>query len=159
MKKKSIIDILIWIIGAETVGAVSALFSGGFSDFFDKYKEPPLLPPAWLFPVVWTILYGIMGYSAYLIYSSDAEPMNKKKALTLYFVQLGVNFSWSIIFFRFEALWPAFAVIMLLWIMIIAMISCFRKISPCAAYMNIPYLLWVTFATYLNYMTAYLNLQ
>ena len=157
MKKHNISDMLIYIISAEIVGAVSALLSGGFSDFFDKYQEPPLLPPAWLFPVVWTILYAVMGYSAYLIHNSDADPTQKKTALTIYRVQLALNFLWSIIFFRFEALWAAFAVIMALWVMIIAMIANFRKISPAAAYMNIPYLIWVTFAAYLNLATALIN--
>ncbi|MBQ8569869.1 MAG: tryptophan-rich sensory protein [Oscillospiraceae bacterium] len=157
MKKRSIIDILIWIIGAELTGAVSALLSGGFSDFYEKYRQPPLLPPGWLFPVVWTVLYAVMGFSAYLIYSSDAEYAQRKRALTVYFIQLGLNFSWSIIFFRLEMLWAAFGVIILLWLTIILMIRLFRGISSAAAYMNIPYLLWVSFAAWLNFMTAWVN--
>ncbi len=157
MKKHNISDMLIFIISAEIVGAVSALLAGSFSDFFEKYKEPPLLPPGWLFPVVWTILYAVMGYSAYMIYHSDADPAQKKTSLTIYWVQLALNFMWSIIFFRFEALWLAFAEIMALWVMIIAMIVSFRKINPRAAYINIPYLLWVTFAAYLNLATAVIN--
>ncbi len=155
MKKHNIGDILIFIISAELVGAVSALLSGGFSDFFLKYKEPPLLPPSWLFPVVWVILYAVMGFSAYLIYSSGNR--DKNKALTLYWTQLAVNFSWSIVFFRFEALWVAFVVIIALWALIIAMILSFRKINTTAAYINIPYLIWVTFAAYLNLATAIIN--
>lgn len=148
---------LIYIISAEVIGAVSALLAGGFSDFFNKYEEPPLLPPGWLFPVVWTILYAVMGYSAYLVTHSYSETAQKKSALTIYWTQLALNFMWSIIFFRFEALWLAFVVIMALWVMIIAMILSFRKISPLAAYINIPYLLWVTFAAYLNLATAIIN--
>ncbi len=155
MKKHSISDILIYVISAELIGALSALLSGGFSDFFAVYKEPPLLPPAWLFPVVWTILYAIMGFSAYLIHHSDAD--GKGKALTIYWLQLAVNFSWSIVFFRFEALWGAFGVIVLLLILIIAMIISFYKIKPAAALINIPYLIWVAFATYLNLATALIN--
>ena len=157
MKKHNISDMLIYIISAEIIGAVSALLAGGFSDFFNKYEEPPLLPPGWLFPVVWTILYAVMGYSAYLITHSYAETSQKKTAMTIYWVQLALNFMWSIIFFRFEALWLAFVVIMALWVMIIAMILSFRKISPLAAYINIPYLIWVTFAAYLNLATAIIN--
>ena len=148
---------LIYIISAEVIGAVSALLAGGFSDFFNKYEEPPLLPPGWLFPVVWTILYAVMGYSAYLVKHSYGETAQKKTALTIYWTQLALNFMWSIIFFRFEALWLAFVVIMALWVLIIAMIMSFRKISPLAAYINIPYLLWVTFAAYLNLATALIN--
>ncbi|MBP1550327.1 MAG: tryptophan-rich sensory protein [Oscillospiraceae bacterium] len=157
MKKHNISDMLIYIISAEVIGAVSALLAGGFSDFFNKYEEPPLLPPGWLFPVVWTILYAVMGYSAYLVTHSYGETAQKKTALTIYWTQLALNFMWSIIFFRFEALWLAFVVIMALWVMIIAMILSFRKISPLAAYINIPYLLWVTFAAYLNLATAIIN--
>lgn len=148
---------LIYIISAEVIGAVSALLAGGFSDFFNKYEEPPLLPPKWLFPVVWTILYAVMGYSAYLVKHSYGETAQKKTALTIYWTQLALNFMWSIIFFRFETLWLAFVVIMALWVLIIAMIMSFRKISPLAAYINIPYLLWVTFAAYLNLATAIIN--
>ncbi len=148
---------LIYIISAEVIGAVSALLAGSFSDFFNKYEEPPLLPPGWIFPVVWTILYAVMGYSAYLVTHSYSETAQKKTSLTIYWTQLALNFMWSIIFFRFEALWLAFVVIMALWVMIIAMILSFRKISPLAAYINIPYLLWVTFAAYLNLATAIIN--
>lgn len=157
MKKHNISDMLIYIISAEVIGAVSALLAGGFSDFFNKYEEPPLLPPKWLFPVVWTILYAVMGYSAYLVKHSYGETAQKKTALTIYWTQLALNFMWSIIFFRFETLWLAFVVIMALWVLIIAMIMSFRKISPLAAYINIPYLLWVTFAAYLNLATAIIN--
>ncbi len=157
MKKFSIPDILIFVVAAELVGAVSALLSGGFSEFFTKYTEPPLLPPAWLFPVVWTILYAVMGFSAYLINYSEADGTLKKRCLKIYVIQLALNFAWSIVFFRFEALWLALVVIVLLLAFIVAMILCFRKISPLAAYINIPYLIWVAFATYLNLATALIN--
>ncbi|MBQ8614721.1 MAG: tryptophan-rich sensory protein [Ruminiclostridium sp.] len=156
MKKHNIADMLIFIISAELIGALSALLSGGFSDFFTKYEEPPLLPPAWLFPVVWVILYAVMGFSAYIIYSSDENAI-RKKALTVYWTQLAVNFMWSIVFFRFEALWAAFAVIIVLLVLIAVMINRFRKINAKAAYLNVPYLLWVAFASYLNFATAIIN--
>ncbi len=155
MKKHNISDILLYVISAELIGALSALLSGGFSDFFAVYKEPPLLPPPWLFPVVWTILYAVMGFSAYLIHRSEAE--GKGRSLAIYWLQLAVNFSWSIVFFRFEALWGAFGVIILLLILIIAMIVSFYRIRPVAALINIPYLIWVAFATYLNLATALIN--
>ena len=154
MKKHSISDLVIYILSAELVGALSALLSGSFSDFFLKYEEPPLLPPAWLFPVVWVILYALMGISAYLIHH---EGGNNKKALTIYWAQLAVNFMWSIVFFRFEALWASVAVIIALLALIIAMLASFRRIRPLAALINIPYLLWVIFAAYLNIATALIN--
>ena len=156
MKKNNLTDMFIYIITAELTGVLSALLSGGYSDFFDKYAEPPLLPPKWLFPVVWTVLYAVMGYCAYLVSMSENEDA-AKKALRAYFIQLGVNFLWSIVFFRFEALWAAFGVIILLLILIIAMIALFKKAAPLAAALNIPYLLWVLFASYLNFMTALIN--
>ena len=139
------------------LGALVGFLTQRCMDDFEALHQPPLSPPGWLFPVVWTILYAIMGYSAYLVTHSYGETAQKKSALTIYWTQLALNFMWSIIFFRFEALWLAFVVIMALWVMIIAMIISFRKISPLAAYINIPYLLWVTFAAYLNLATAIIN--
>ena len=110
----------------------------------------------WVFPVVWSILYAVMGYSAYRV-AEKMESVAAKRALTIYWLQLGVNFLWSIVFFRFEALWGAFAVIIALLVLIIAMIILFKKVDTAAALMNIPYLLWVIFASYLNFMTALIN--
>ena len=157
MKKHSKVDLLIWIVAAETVGALSAMITGSFSDFFDTHTKPPLMPPAWVFPIVWVILYALMGLSAYLIYASDKDNINRSCALTTYWAQLAVNFSWSIIFFRFQALWAAFIVILVLLGLIIYMILQFRKINKLAAYLNIPYMAWVAFASYLNLATAILN--
>ncbi len=157
MKKHSIVDLLIYIVSAEAVGALSALFSGGFGDFYIKYEKPPLLPPAWLFPVVWTILYALMGISAYLIKTSGGNEYLISRAMKLYWIQLAVNFSWSIVFFRLEALWAAVIVILVLLALIIAMILSFKKIRPSAAYINIPYLLWVAFASYLTIAIAIIN--
>ena len=157
MKKINVTDLLIYVVSAELIGAVSALLSGGFSDFYSRFAKPPLLPPSWLFPVVWTILFALMGISAYLIHAEDYDESGKKNALKVYWAQLAVNFSWSIIFFRFEALWLSVAVILLLLGLIVTMILKFRKIRPLAAYINIPYLLWVTFATYLTIAVAVIN--
>lgn len=157
MKKSSRTDLLNYIVSAELVGAVSALLSGGFSDFFDKYTEPPLLPPAWLFPVVWVVLYAVMGASAYLIHYSGEDEEAIKKALALYWVQLAVNFSWSIVFFRFEALWAAVAVVLALFALVCTMIFVFVRIRPVAGYINIPYALWVGFASYLTIAIAVIN--
>lgn len=159
MKRHSIADWLIFVLSAEAIGALSALISGNMSGFFEKYKEPPLLPPAWLFPVVWAVLFLLMGTSAYLIYMSKTKDTaaENKKALAVYWIQLAVNFSWSIVFFRFEALWGAAAVVLALLILIVVMMVRFRKIRPLAAYLNIPYLLWVAFASYLTIAVAVIN--
>ncbi len=157
MKKHNISDLLLYVISAELIGVVSALLSGGFSDFYDVYKEPPLLPPAWVFPVVWTILYALMGISAYLIHIEPRDTAGRRTALTTYWVQLMINFSWSIVFFRFELLWGSVAVILALLVAVIVMAVRFRRISTAAAYINIPYILWLLLATYLNIATAVIN--
>ncbi len=157
MKKHNILSLLFYVISAEAIGGLSTFITGGFSDFFDKYAKPPLLPPGWLFPVVWVILYALMGFSAYLISMSDVETDRKKAALTVYWTQLAFNFSWSIVFFKFEWLWGGFAVIAILFALIAVMILLFAKINRSAALMNIPYLFWVAFATYLNTATALIN--
>lgn len=157
MKKRNIITPLLFIASAEAVGGLSALLAGGHSDFFNTYKEPPLLPPPWVFPVAWSVLYALMGLSAYWIYKADAPQSEKKTAFILYAVQLALNFSWSIIFFRFEALWLAFAVLLALTAAVALMMLSFYKIRPAAAYINIPYFIWLLFAGYLNLATAVIN--
>lgn len=157
MKKHNLFSIAFYIISAELIGGLSALITGDFSSFFLTYKEPPLLPPSWLFPVVWVILYAVMGYSAYRISITKAPDQKKKNALTVYWAQLGVNFLWSIVFFKAELLWGGVAVIALLLILIAVMISLFYKLDKTAALINVPYLLWVLFATYLNIATAVIN--
>lgn len=155
MKKHNITEASIYIVATELVGALSAILAGGFRDFFNEYTKPPLLPPSWLFPVVWVILYAVMGFSAYLVHISESEYRNK--ALTIYWCQLVFNFLWSIVFFRFEALKSAVAVIVVLLGLIIAMIATFRKVNRLSANLNIPYMLWVIFATYLNIATIAVN--
>ena len=158
MKKEKLYGILFYIFTAEGIGALSALIAGNFSDFFLKCEKPPLLPPGWLFPVVWTALYAIMGYSAYLISRADAPKDVKKNALTVYWLQLAVfNFLWSILFFRFELLWVGFIDILLLLVSACVMTVMFGRILPKAGWLNIPYIIWVAFATYLNLATAIIN--
>lgn len=148
-------ELLIFIVSAELVGALSAMITGDFDSFFDRYASPPLMPPSWLFPVVWAVLYALMGISAYLIYFSHGSA--DKRALWLYAAQLAVNFSWSIVFFKYEKLWAGAAVIILLIVLVMLMITAFKKISPTAAWLNIPYQLWLIFAAYLNIATAIIN--
>lgn len=157
MRKRNLFSIAFYIISAELIGGLSALITGNFSDFFLTYKQPPLLPPGWLFPVVWVILYAVMGYSAYRISITKAPGEKKKGALTVYWAQFAVNFLWSIIFFKAELLWGGVAVIVLLLILIAVMLTMFYKLDKVAAFINIPYLLWVLFATYLNIATAVIN--
>lgn len=139
------------------VGAVAGLLSRNAMQDFMNLTKPPFSPPAWLFPVVWTILYTLMGISAYLIKTSDADEEAKSDARMLYHYQLLVNFLWPVFFFNFEWYLFAFFWLLLLWVLVILMIRRFDKISHTAAYINLPYLLWLTFAAYLNFGVWWLN--
>ncbi len=115
------------------VGILAALLTQDSMTTFNSLNKPALSPPGWLFPVVWTILYTLMGISAYLIAGSSAAPIDKAKALAIYTYQLAVNFLWSIFFFNFEWYLFSFIWIVLLWILIILMIRAFYKINRTAA--------------------------
>lgn len=157
MKKKSITDLLISIAAAELVGLVSGLLAGNIGAVYQTFFLPPLAPPGWVFPVAWILLYAMMGTAAWMIFSFPAPAARKKKALIFYAAQLAVNFSWSIVFFRFGMLWGALAVIILLDILVALTMVKFFHIRKTAAYLLIPYLLWILFATYLNGGIALLN--
>jgi len=148
--KKLIICILIPL----AVGGLSALLTGDGMETFGSLNKPPLSPPAWLFPVAWTILYILMGVASYLVLTSG-KPSGK--ALTVYGVQLVFNFFWSIIFFNLELYLFAFIWLVALWILILATAYLFYEISKPAGYLMLPYLLWVTFAGYLNLSIYLLN--
>ena len=130
---------------------------------FNSMEQPPLSPPAWLFPVAWTILYILMGVASYLIWYkgyTSRKKMDKtisKTALWIYGIQLVFNFAWSLIFFNIGWYWFAFAVLIVMWIFEIALITLACKVSKAAAWCLLPYLLWSTFAAYLNLMIAILN--
>ena len=111
-----------------------------------------------LFPIVWGILFVLMGISSAIVYEKrETDKEASQEALKVYALQLAVNFSWTIIFFNMQAYLFAFIWLIVLWVLIILMIIKFKKISPTAAYLQIPYLLWVTFAGYLTLMIYLLN--
>ena len=130
------------------VGALSALLTRNSMEDYAALAQPPLSPPGWLFPIVWTILYTLMGISSARIYLSS-DP-GKNSALRTYAVQLAVNFFWTILFFNLDARLLALVWLILLDILVIRMIVQFRQIDRPAALLQIPYLLWLLFATYLN---------
>lgn len=148
MKRFSLTELIISIVTAELVGALSALISGDFTGFYSEVARPPLSPPGAVFPVVWAVLYALMGVSAYIIYRHE-ESRGRECALKVYLVQLAVNFSWSIIFFRFRAFGAAAVVAVVLAVLVGVMILMFKRISRKAGLMNIPYLAWLIFAAYL----------
>ena len=151
--KQLIFFILIPIVPSFIISSFS-----NSSSTFDTIEKPFLTPPGFIFPIAWTILYVLMGISSYLIYNSTtANNKEKKIALTLYSVQLIFNFLWTPIFFNFNLYLLSFIWIVILIILVVLMIASFYKISKPAALLQIPYLLWLIFAGYLNYSIYLLN--
>lgn len=136
------------------VGGLSALASGGMSDYM-QLNRPPLSPPGWVFPVVWTVLYLLMGYASYRVFTADAPVEQKRTALLLYGAQLVLNFLWSPIFFGLQWRLVAFMVLIVLWILVALTLRAFSQIDETAGDLLLPYILWITFAAYLN-LGAYL---
>lgn len=137
------------------VGGLAAFLTKDSMPLYETLKKPPLSPPGWLFPAVWTILYILMGISCYLVAASDS--VYKQEALQIYGFQLFLNFLWTPIFFNLQSYLSAFFILVILWFFIIKMIAVFYPINKTAAKLQIPYLLWVTFAGYLNAAVYLLN--
>ncbi|MCQ2548489.1 MAG: tryptophan-rich sensory protein [Lachnospiraceae bacterium] len=159
MKKRSLIGIIIGIGIPLLTGGISALLTRKNMQLFDTLKQPPLSPPGWLFPVAWTILYILMGLASYYVYRHKKSEQNEEinSALRLYGLQLFFNFMWSIVFFNLKWYLFAFIWLMILWVMILVMTCKFMHIDRRAGNMIIPYVLWVTFAAYLNLGVYILN--
>lgn len=138
------------------VGGISALLTYKSMQSFEALNKPPLSPPGWLFPVVWSILFVLMGIASYLVLVSK-DTSSTRTALIFYGVQLFFNFLWSIIFFNFRLYLFAFVWLVALWLLIFTTTWKFYKISKKAAYLMLPYILWVTFAGYLNFGIYLLN--
>ena len=151
-KKKIIIAILIPL----GVGLLSFLLTrNGINNYSDNLIKPSFAPPSFLFSIVWTILYILMGLSSYYIYESMS--CHKGNCLLLYGLNLVLNFTWTIVFFNLEARLFAFLFILLLDIVVILMTLCFYGIDKKSGYMNIPYIIWLLFATVLNFSVYLLN--
>ncbi len=139
------------------VGALAGFISGDSMQSFNELIKPSLSPPGWVFPIVWPILYILMGISSFLVFTSYNPSGDKMQALKLYALQLVFNFFWSILFFNFGLYYFSFIWLVILWLLIALTIKSMYPISKLAAYLMIPYLLWVTFAGYLNLSIAILN--
>lgn len=154
---KKIRKIIFCIAFPLLVGAVSALLSGAMDGFDASLRQPPLSPPGWLFPLVWTVLYILMGICSYIVYESGAPQESIKKAQTFYYMQLAFNFFWSIFFFGFELY--AFSFFWLLALLVLTVITAVRFYAQksSAGYLMLPYIAWLTFAAYLNFAIWILN--
>ena len=151
MKKSTWKTYAFWILFTEAVGALSGWITRDTAQSYSRtIIRPPLSPPAAVFPVVWGILFALMGIGAARIYLTPASGA-RSRSLLLFFIQLIFNFFWSIIFFHFQAFGFAFIWLVILWGLILRMILSFRRVDRPAAWLQIPYLLWVTFAAYLNF--------
>ena len=153
--KNNIKTLIISILIPLLTGGLAGLLTSKSMVIYKHLNLPPLSPPGFIFPIVWTILYILMGIGAYFIIISDSS--TKTEALRTYALQLVLNFLWTIVFFNMRNFFLAFIILIALWALIIKMIITFKEIKPLAGYLQIPYLLWVTFAGYLNFMVFILN--
>lgn len=148
---------LIWIILPEAVGALSGwLTRNGTQIYKAEAAKPPLTPPGIVFPIVWAVLFALMGIGAARVYLSPASAV-RTRGLRLFFLQLFFNFFWSILFFNLQRYGLALVWLVVLWVLILCMTLSFRSADRLAAWLQIPYLLWVAFAAYLNLGVWYLN--
>ena len=139
------------------LGGISALAVKGGMEEYAMLKQPPLSPPGWLFPVAWSLLYVLMGAASYLVLSSAAPLYERRRALKLYAVQLVVNVLWPPIFFGLGLYLAALLWLALLWVLVLITAMRFRRVSRPAACLLAPYIVWLTFAAYLNFGVWLLN--
>lgn len=157
MKEKNGKTLLLCLLIPLAAGGLGALLGGGFGESYGAMYKPLLAPPGWVFPVVWTALYLLMGWASYLVLTSEASEPRKRRALTVYAVQLGLNLLWPLFFFRLG--WYVFAFIWLI-ALLAAVLACrllFRYIEKRAGDLLLPYVIWLFFAAYLNLGVAILN--
>jgi benzodiazapine receptor len=157
MNKSQIFKLIVSITLPLGLGSIAGIFtSKAVPVWYAALNRPSFNPPNYLFGPVWTTLYILMGFSLFLIWKQD-KSKERNLAILAFFIQLALNFAWSFIFFYFNMIGVALVEIIILWLNIILMLIQFYKIKPLAAYINIPYLLWVTFASILNASYFLLN--
>jgi translocator protein len=157
MNKSQIIKLVVSLILPLGIGAIAGIFTAkAVPEWYASLNRPSFSPPNWLFGPVWTALYILLGISLFLIWKLDSG-RERNLAIFVFLLQLLLNFGWSFIFFYFKMIGFALFEIILLWMSIVIMLFFFYKIRPIAAYINIPYFLWVTFATILNSAYYFLN--
>lgn len=148
---------LIFVLLTEAVGLLAGLITADATALYaETIQKPALSPPSIVFPIVWTVLYALMGIGAARIWNST-ESTDRRRSINLFIIQLIVNFFWSLIFFNAQAFGFALVWLCLLWVLVLMMILSFWRVDKAAAWLQIPYLLWVTFALYLNYGVWTLN--
>ena len=149
---------VIAIAVSELAGIIGSIFTvSAIPNWYSTLVKPALNPPSWVFGPVWTTLYALMGIAAWLVWKSGWERKEIKVALGVFGIQLFLNAIWSIIFFGLQSPGWALVDIVVLWFAIVWTMFVFYKISKPAAYLLVPYILWVSFASYLNYSIWMLN--
>lgn len=158
MNSRNFFGLIGAIVISQLAGIVGSLFTGqAINTWYATLEKPALQPPAWLFGPVWTILYVLMGVAAFLVWRNGWAHRKAKVALMFFFVQLVLNALWSIIFFGLHSPGGALVEMAFLWVAIVATIVAFARVSAIASWLLAPYLIWVSFAAYLNYAIWILN--
>lgn len=158
MKINNTFKLIISIVVSELAGIIGSVFTiPSVGNWYAGLVKPSLNPPAWVFGPVWTTLFALMGIAAFIIWKKGLDRKEVKIALGIFIGQLVLNTLWSIIFFGLHSPGGALIEIIFLWLAILATIILFAKISKAAAWLLAPYILWVSFAAYLNYMLWILN--
>jgi tryptophan-rich sensory protein len=157
-KQRQILSLIGWFFVSFAASAVGAVASIQAKSFYSQLTQPTWAPPPWLFGPVWTVLYALMSIAAWLVWRSGGFRANRI-ALSLFLLQLSLNALWTWFFFAWHHGALAFADIVLLWVLIVATLVSFRRVRPLAGTLLIPYLLWVSFASVLNYSVWQLNPQ
>lgn len=147
--------LLISLLISLGIGGLSAFLTKDSMETYKTLKQPPLAPPGWVFPVVWTILFILMGIAAYLVWVKN-DP-DRDAALLWYAAQLVFNFCWTLLFFNAQWYGIALLWLLILWALILITTIKFYRTTPIAGWLMLPYLIWVTFAAYLNAGVWYLN--
>ena len=160
-RSRKILALVLFIALPLVVGVISSAITGEYVARYGQMIQPMLSPPAWVFPVVWTCLYVMMGLGSFFLWTAnlkyEEQFRERRVALMIYFIQLIFNFCWSIFFFVFELYWLSFGWLMIMWFMLIVLVVKSAKISVKAMILFLPYLFWSTFAAYLTLMSAVLN--
>lgn len=157
MRRISVGTLIIAVLIPLLVGYFSSVLSRSAMTEYGTMNKPPLSPPAMVFPIAWTILYIMMGLASYFIIMSEADSKAKMSIMIIYAISLAMNFCWSIVFFNWRMYLVAFIWLLVLWCLVIIIAVKSFNVSKIATVMFIPYILWLTFAAYLNFGAYYLN--
>ncbi len=155
---KNSYKLIIAIIGSELAGIIGSVFTTpSITGWYQTLNKPEIAPPNWVFGPVWTTLFALMGIAAFLVWKRGWDRREVKIALSIFIGQLVLNTLWSIIFFALRSPGAALVELIFLWLAILATMIAFGKISRAAAWLLLPYIMWVSFAGYLNYLIWSLN--